>query len=382
VQGTITLKHTSSTLYFVYILAITNGDNKTFANILKKQGQITLKHTSFTFYFVYILAITNGDNKTVANILKKHSTINNKLLEQSTMTKVAPSVFVSIGLKILSKSKSARDGVTINRRWRALFGASPAVCSLLWAWVDPPNNPKLPENSEMKHLMWALMFLRDYNVEENHATLTGADEKTYRKWQWLFVPQIAILESRVIKWEGRRVDDIQNDAMSSVDGTDCKVPNYKPFWKGFFSHKITSGVRWEVALCLRTGEIVWIHGPFPCGRWPDIEIFRHSMLSHLDEGEKVEADDGYIGEPTKTLTPKNNTLNKSDAEYRQYTRARQESVNKRFKDWKCLKHQCRHGLKNHSAMFRAVAVISQFAVTCGEPLFQIDYDDENFSLPL
>jgi hypothetical protein len=32
-------------------------------------------------------------------------------------------------------------------------------------------------------------------------------------------------------------------------------------------------------------------------------------------------------------------------------------------------------------MFRAVAVICQVSVTNGEPLFQIDYDQDNFSLP-
>ena len=126
-----------------------------------------------------------------------------------------------------------------------------------------------------------------------------------------------------------------------MDGTDCLLQNYKPFWKGWFSHKFKhAGARWEVALCLRTGEIVWLQGPFPCGKWPDIETFRHSLISHMEEGEKAEGDDGYIGEPTKTLTPKINTLNQSDAKYWQYTRNRQETVNKRFKDWKCLTNPC------------------------------------------
>jgi len=296
--------------------------------------------------------------------------------------KIAPSVFVDVGLKIIGRSQStATQGMAQKRRWRKLFGASPVVCSCLWALIDPLNNRRLPSKAEIKHLLWALVFMRDYDVEENHAVLTGADEKTYRKWQWSFINEIALTESRVILWENRRVDDILNDALTSVDGTDLQIPKYNPFWKGWFSHKVNQGVRWEVALCLRTGEIVWIHGPFPCGRWPDIEIFRHSMMFHMDEDEKAEADDGYIGEPAKTLTPKNNTQNESDAEYRQYTRARQESVNKRLKDWMCLSQKLRHNLQRHSTMFRAVAVICQLAVTNGEQLFHIDYDQDNFSLP-
>lgn len=63
----------------------------------------------------------------------------------------------------------------------------------------------------------------------------------------------------------------------------------------FSSHKFAkkSGMRYEVALCILTGDIVWINGPFPCGYNPDITIFRMSLLSHLEEHERVEADDGY-----------------------------------------------------------------------------------------
>jgi hypothetical protein len=297
------------------------------------------------------------------------------------MTKIAPSVFIGIGLKIMGKTEW-KNGMTAHRRWRSLFGATPVVCSQLWHLLDPTNNPSIPSNSEITHMMWSLMFMRDYDVEENHSVLTGADEKTYRKWQWLFAEQIALLEGKVIVWENRFENDILNDAMISVDCTDCQVQKFKPFWKGWFSHKVNQGARWEVGLNLRTGELVWIHGPFPCGRWPDIVIFRHALMSHMEEDEKAEADDGYIGEPGKTLTPKLNTHNESDREYRQYTRARQETVNKRLKDWNCLALKQRHDLEKHSVMFRAVAVILQLSVTSGEPLFQIDYDQDNFSFPL
>jgi hypothetical protein len=52
----------------------------------------------------------------------------------------------------------------------------------------------------------------------------------------------------------------------------------------------------DVAVCLCTGDIVWIHRPFPCERLNDHQIFHHAMISHmLDEDEKAEADNnGYI----------------------------------------------------------------------------------------
>ena len=57
------------------------------------------------------------------------------------------------------------------------------------------------------------------------------------------------------------------------------------------------GVWEEVGLCICTGKIVKIHGPFPCGQWPDIKVFWHALISELEEGEKVEADLGYRGKP-------------------------------------------------------------------------------------
>jgi hypothetical protein len=71
----------------------------------------------------------------------------------------------------------------------------------------------------------------------------------------------------------------------------------KPFNKASFSHKFNGpGVRYEVAVSILNGDIVWVHGPFLCGKWPDIAIFRHAMIHFLDDGERVEADLGYRGE--------------------------------------------------------------------------------------
>ena len=125
---------------------------------------------------------------------------------------------------------------------------------------------------------------------------------------WLFIQCIAFLEASVILWENHHINDIHNDAMMSVGGTDIAVPQFKPFWKGWYSHKLNGpGARWEVGLSIQSRHIV-------CGHWPDLNIFRHAMISCLHDDEKAEADDGYMGEPTKTLIPKVNTYTPADAE--------------------------------------------------------------------
>jgi hypothetical protein len=64
----------------------------------------------------------------------------------------------------------------------------------------------------------------------------------------------------------------------------------------FMSHKFRSnGVKYEIGVCIQTGNIVWIHGPFRGGEG-DLEIARSALLDALDEDEMVEADGGYGGE--------------------------------------------------------------------------------------
>lgn len=55
---------------------------------------------------------------------------------------------------------------------------------------------------------------------------------------------------------------------------------------------------------MQTGDIVWIMGPFPCGDYPDVEVFCFALKEMLDEGERMEANDGYRGEdPLTTKIP-------------------------------------------------------------------------------
>ena len=45
-----------------------------------------------------------------------------------------------------------------------------------------------------KHLLCGLLFLKMYGTEHAHAMLSGMDEKSQSKWQWLSVNAIASLK--------------------------------------------------------------------------------------------------------------------------------------------------------------------------------------------
>lgn len=164
------------------------------------------------------------------------------------------------------------------------------------------------------------------------------------------------------------MNDEGNICLVSVDGTDFRILNWKPFWTGWYSHKFHGpGVRYEVAVCILTGHIVWINGPFPCGRYADITIFRRDLIHELEDNEKVEADKGYRGEPNFIVTPQEDNLVQSAV------RGRHETVNKRFKQFGCLYQTFRHGLQKHFFCFNAVVALTQLAIENGEPLYQVMY---------
>jgi len=172
----------------------------------------------------------------------------------------------------------------------------------------------------------------------------------------------------------RKVNDDGCDCLVSVDCTDCRIEEPHPFSTIWYSHKFNGpGLRYELALSIKSGHIVWINGPYECGLWADIEIFRNSLISFLDAGERVEADDGYIGEEPKTCKTPGGFSSRTELQnkYRMRLRSRHETVNSRLKNFGVLKERFRHTLKNHSSAFRACAVIVELAIELGEPLFSL-----------
>lgn len=78
------------------------------------------------------------------------------------------------------------------RRFVSLFGVSHNICSIIWRYIEP----NLPNGSTPSHLLWALLFLKNYNTEEANRAIIKSDEKTIRKWIWVMID--AICRMRVV----------------------------------------------------------------------------------------------------------------------------------------------------------------------------------------
>lgn len=74
------------------------------------------------------------------------------------------------------------------RKFRTFYGVSPKVCSLLWNLIRDK-----PSASEPKHLLWCMLFLKNYHKEHINAAIVEVDEKTFRLWVWRFVELLSKL---------------------------------------------------------------------------------------------------------------------------------------------------------------------------------------------
>ena len=179
-------------------------------------------------------------------------------------------------------------------------------------------------------------------------------------------------------WENRYVNDIGNDCLASVDETDFQLA-WGAKYKQFVCHKFKKkpGLRYEVAVCLRTSDIVWINGPHYPGTHNDIAIFQSALIHLLDDGERLEADRGYIGEhPTYIKMPTGIDQNENRQWLDQRHRNRHETVNKRFKVFNCMNSKFRHSMEKHGDCFNCVATLTQLSMDYGGVgLFPVVYDD-------
>ncbi len=103
----------------------------------------------------------------------------------------------------------------------------------------------------------------------------------------------------------------------SIDGTDFRIPQMGAAIQGnaFASHKYTgkSTLRYKIGVSILGGDLVWFQGQYPAGKWMDIKIFNQVLQNFLDPGERVEADNGYVGAADKvkcTDNPCNPVANK------------------------------------------------------------------------
>ena len=179
-----------------------------------------------------------------------------------------------------------------------------------------------------------------------------------------------------MRWESRYVGDIGNLARVSVDGTDKPIEDPDPFDPELFSFKInSSGVRYEIGLCIMTGFIVWINGPFKPGPNPDLVIARQGLIYALDIGEYYSGDAGYYDGWEFSLPKKY-----GPPEFQENAAAvcaRHETVNARYNICNIMTTKFRHGFERHGSVMSSLTNLVQLSLMSGNELYSIHYDDSS-----
>lgn len=148
---------------------------------------------------------------------------------------------------------------------------------------------------------------------------------------------------------------------------DFKIHEPSPFNSAYYSHKFKSaGLRYEIGICIRTGEIVWGYGGYPCGAYPDLKLTRVFLTGQLDPNEKVLADRGY-NDPNYFILP-----NPTNSSRHNKIMSRHETVNGRIKTFKILSNTFRHDKEKHAQCFHAVLNITAVVIKTEEPLFSVE----------
>ena len=215
------------------------------------------------------------------------------------MVLFTPQTVKMFGDRIVTK----KAGVILDdRSFIAFYGTTPEIISECWERVQSGIAP-----GKLKHLLWAFMFMKLYLPEDVMCILVGTSKPTFRKWVWKIIECLALESIEVIDWNKRKRNFPEDGLCSiSVDGTDFKTQEPYPFNRKWMSHKNKgAGLKYEVAISIYSGDIVWIYGPHR-GSKHDLSIFRENLMNRLEEGEMVEADKGYegdVGYTSKSISP-------------------------------------------------------------------------------
>lgn len=115
--------------------------------------------------------------------------------------------FKRLGGEIMNRDPEGKSEPVFLRRFVNFFGVEPVTVAQVWTMLEIPAAPEDDEGelngAKPDHLLWAMLFLKKYGDEWEHATLCGpekgaVDEKTFRKWSQIFVIRIACLVMDVV----------------------------------------------------------------------------------------------------------------------------------------------------------------------------------------
>ena len=263
------------------------------------------------------------------------------------------------------------------------YGVNSFVCAQVYEDLQlAPNadSQLVATEGTLKEFFMALYFLKLYERETTRASRFQISVRWARDKVMNMIKKIQGLLSYKIYWpEDNFGDDIW---ACSVDGTHFRSQEMRTEEDGglnldprifTYKHKC-AGFNYEVGISLSESRCVWLNGPFEAGTFNDIKIFEEKGLGALLRRirKKCIADAGYKGFPHLISTPNNRYDRPEVRVFKSRARLRHERFNGMMKSFGCLGDSTfRHGKAKLQMCVESVAVLCQYKMEFGEPLYEI-----------
>lgn len=199
--------------------------------------------------------------------------------------------------------------------------------------------------------------------------------------RWTFIEMIHALKEHKIEMPSQAEWDAVK-ILLSVDGTHARTneprdDEMRRNPKNFSFKNNFAGLNYQIALHIFKDKIAYVNTGDPASVH-DMTAMRDEFIGLLPDGARVVADAGYTGktEAEKRLFAVANPFDTDVTKtFKKRAKSRQETINKRIKDYKCMKETWSDGIGRHRIAFTACLVLVQYAIedtsSTGEPIFAI-----------
>lgn len=274
--------------------------------------------------------------------------------------------------------------------FKSFFGPSPTTVSFVWndivtiTDIDFGITESEKDAKGFKKFLRALHFLWAYPKNADILAYTTGTTKRMVEGEnlWTWVKVIGRLKVKVISWPEDEYKRADRFILLTVDGVDCRTyekstdeMNVDP---AQFTHKHNhGGVKYEIGIDCYESKIVWISGPHRGGKH-DRTIFAEGLRDKIPEGKVVISDRVYTDKKRNDNADLALPCIGDSQElfnFKARAKARHESLNGRLKDFRILFDTYHHPHGNHVFAFEAVAVLVQYAMDHGHPIFDANTGD-------
>jgi hypothetical protein len=297
---------------------------------------------------------------------------------------LSPTEVMEEGLDIMNVRLGRKSEEEKALEFHKHYGSSPLDVAEIWFDLCSHGNLTMKEKNMrgFKRLLLALFWLWAYPKNASLVASRFGVCKDYAggKHLWKWIDLIAGLKWKKIFWDAS-LDDPNTEIFTiSVDGTDFNLwevqhPNF-PIDQKACSFKFKHcAAKYIIALSVFRSKCVFIAGPFK-GGVGDLKMMRDSgLMEKLFAGDKIAiVDRGFrstIAQERKHLSYPDNMDEKNLNNFKSRARLRQETYNRRLKNFEALSNTFRHGFNKHGAVLTAVAVIVQYHMDNGSPLYSV-----------